>query len=99
MIDFERLKNDKIAVCFESREELIAFLKQCDKQNIVWQDGEKATSMDDFFTLKQDEFCIGITDELVLFVDQKFSLIRAGYDIESYSDLMVFGVMDKEVEK
>ena len=97
MIDFERLKNDKIAVCFESREELIAFLKQCDEQNIVWQDGDKATSVDDFFVCKQDEFCIGITDKLALFVDSKFSLIRAGYDIESYSDLMIFGV--KEVEK
>ena len=96
MIDFERLKNDKIAVCFESREELIAFLKQCDEQGVTWKDGGKATSVNDFFVCKQDEFCIGITDELVLFVDQKFSLIRAGYDIESYSDLMIFGLIEED---
>ena len=99
MIDFERLKNNKIAVCFESREELINFLKQCDKQGILWQDEEKATSMDDFFVFEQDEFCIKTDDKLKLSVGSKFTSIRAGYDIESYSDLMVFGVMDREVEK
>lgn len=99
MIDFERLKKNKIAICFESREELINFLKRCDEQNIVWQDGDKATSMDNFFFLEQDEFCIKTDDKLKLSADSKFSLIRDGYDIESYSDLMAFGVMDKEVEK
>ena len=54
----------------------------------MWQDGDKASSINDFFAYEQDEFCIKTDDKLKLSVNSKFPLIKDGYDIESYSDLI-----------
>ncbi len=57
-IDFEKLKKEKIGILFDTEEEMIEFLKECDKKNITWSSGAKA-SKKNFFNC-YDQFVITI---------------------------------------
>lgn len=45
MFDWDRFKNGKIAVHCDTEEKANYFLKECDKQGIIWTDGDKTTEI------------------------------------------------------
>lgn len=66
-INFEKLKNEKKAVYFETKEDMIDFLKECDKQEIKWLSRDKASSKDYFdsyknFAIKLNSYGLGYAD-------------------------------------
>lgn len=84
MINFKKLENEKIAVLFDTRKEMFEFLKECEKNNIRWSEGDKATTKDCFDIRK--ELCISIEIEGLQYDRRKFYELD-GYKVINYKDL------------
>ena len=54
MFDWDRFKNGKIAVHCDTEEKANYFLKECDKQGIIWNDGDKTTEINCWFWHKKN---------------------------------------------
>ncbi|MDU7363002.1 hypothetical protein [Clostridium sp.] len=54
MFDWDRFKNGKIAVHCDTEEKANYFLKECDKQGIIWTDGDKTTEINCWFWHKKN---------------------------------------------
>lgn len=84
-IDFEKLARERIAVLFDTREEMFEFLKECDKENIRWLAGGKASEKDYFD--EYENFVIEITSLKRLTFVSKEKEEKIGYIIINYKDL------------
>lgn len=49
MFDWDRFKNGEFVVTFGKEEDAKDFLKECDKRDIKWRDGTKATDFENFW--------------------------------------------------
>ena len=97
MIDFKRLNEKKVAVHFKTREEMQEFLEECDKHEIRWRNGDKASEKDYFD--RYSDFCIEAYDSCLGYAGS-CSYLSRGYSIIEYQDLIhknVFGEVDRIV--
>ena len=84
MIKLSNLKNDKIVIYFETKQEMEEFLKECDKENIKWLSSEKAS---DFVPFENyDRICINIENGKLSFCEFDF-YEKKGYEIVNYKHL------------
>ena len=97
MIDFKRLIRKEVAVHFKTKEEMQEFLKECDKHEIRWKSGNKA-SEGDYFDIYSD-FCIEAFEGCLGYANSR-AFLGMGYSIIEYQDLIhksVFGEVDRIV--
>ena len=85
MIDFKKLTSEEIAIHFKTREEMQEFLEECDKHEIRWESGAKASGKDYFDTYS--DFCIKAYEGYLTCCDSRFCL-SIGYSIIDYQDLI-----------
>lgn len=58
-IDWESFKEGNFVISFQSEEETVNFLNECDKNNIYWESGHKATEVNYFSDSNLCYYCKG----------------------------------------
>ena len=93
MINFKELKKDKIVIYFETKQEMKEFLKECDKKNIKWLSGKKAS---DFVPFEEsDKICIDIEDghltycEFDFYKDIEYEIVNYKYLVKVEQEHLV----------